>query len=407
MQHSILKLFKGDRVLWMVLMLLSVLSLLIVYSSTGALAYRVASGNTLKYLFRQVGFLSAGIALILFMVNVLPLKLYSKLAWWALLASIAFLVFSVVMRGTQFVSASGRTLNFWGITFQPAEMAKIALVLFSAKILGKRQKTKGDLWEAFKKIIFYTAIVCGLIFISDFSTSALLFATIMTMMFCGRIPLKYLFSVVGAGIALIVSIYYTADYLPDSLGRVHTMKGRIERFIDPPPPEASHGITQADYAKLAIYSGGIIGKGPGHSDVSNYMAAAYNDFIFAIIVEEYGLLGGVAVIMLFLIFFFRGVVIVRRATRTFPAFMVIGLTLVLVFQAMINIGVSSGALPVTGQPLPWISLGGTSLLFTSLAFGLILSVSHQNQQNKEVVEQPIMIKAPDEDYEIENEDKNK
>jgi cell division protein FtsW len=188
---------------------------------------------------------------------------------------------------------------------------------------------------------------------------------------------------------------------------VHTIKGRIERFVNPPPPEASQGITQADYAKLAIYSGGILGKGPGHSDVSNYMAAAYNDFIFAIIVEEYGLLGGIAVIMLFLIFFFRGVVIVRRATRTFPAFMVIGLTLVLVFQAMINIGVSSGALPVTGQPLPWISLGGTSLLFTSLAFGLILSVSHQNQQNKEVAEQPIMIKAPDEDYEIENESKDK
>ncbi|WP_297091168.1 FtsW/RodA/SpoVE family cell cycle protein [uncultured Draconibacterium sp.] len=405
MQHSILKLFKGDRVLWMVLMLLSVLSLLIVYSSTGALAYRVASGNTLKYLFRQVGFLSAGIAVILVMVNVLPIKLYSKLAWWALLASIAFLLFSVLMRGTQFVSTSGRTLNFWGVTFQPAEMAKIALILFSAKILGKRQKTKGDLWEAFKKIIFYTGIVCGLIFISDFSTSALLFATIMTMMFCGRIPLKYLFSVVGAGIALVVVIYITAEMLPSGFGRVQTMKGRIERFIHG-DPNSEKGITQADYAKLAIYTGGIFGKGPGHSDVSNYMAAAYNDFIFAIIVEEYGLLGGIAVIMLFLIFFFRGVVIVRRATRTFPAFLVIGLTLVLVFQAMINIGVSSGALPVTGQPLPWISLGGTSLLFTSLAFGLILSVSHQNQQDKEVTEQPIMIKAPDEDYEIENESAN-
>jgi cell division protein FtsW len=406
MEPSIGKIFKGDRVIWMVLMLLSLLSLLIVYSATGALAYRVASGNTFKYLLRQVGFLSTGIGVILLMVNVFPIKLYSKLALWAVWASIGFLLFSVAMKGTQFVSSSGRTLNFFGLTFQPAELAKISLILYTAKILGKRQKTRGDLWDAFKRIILFTGAICGLIFISDFSTSALLFATVMTMMFAGRIPLLYLLSVVGAGIALIVAIYFTADVLPDSLGRVQTMKGRIERFVHG-DPNSEKGITQADYAKLAIYSGGIFGKGPGHSDVSNYMAAAYNDFIFAIIVEEYGLIGGTFVILLFLIFFFRGVTIVRRATRTFPAFLVIGLTLVLVYQAMINIGVSSGALPVTGQPLPWISLGGTSLLFTSVAFGLILSVSHQNQKNHEVEEQPLMVKAPDEDYEIENEETSK
>jgi len=406
MELSIGKIFKGDRVIWMVLMLLSLLSLLIVYSATGALAYRVASGNTFKYLIRQIGFLSGGIFVILIMVNWLPVKLYSKLALWAVWASIGFLLFAFAMRGTQFVSSSGRTLNFFGLTFQPAEMAKISLILYTAKVLGKRQTTQADLWNAFKRIILFSGAVCGLIFISDFSTSALLFATIMTMMFAGRIPLKYLLSVVVVGVSLVALIYFTADLLPDSLGRVHTIKGRIERFVHG-DPNSEKGITQADYAKLAIYSGGILGKGPGHSDVANYMAAAYNDFIFAIIVEEYGLIGGVAVILLFLIFFFRGVIIVRRATRTFPAFLVIGLTLVLVFQAMINIGVSSGALPVTGQPLPWISLGGTSLLFTSVAFGLILSVSHQNQQNREVEEQPIMIKAPDEDYEIEHETKDK
>lgn len=406
-QFSIAKIFKGDRVVWVVLLLLSLLSLLIVYSATGALAYRVASGNTFKYLFRQVGFLAGGIGVILVMVNWLPVKLYSKLALGMVWLSIGFFIFALGMRGTQFVSSSMRTINLYGLTFQPAELAKISLILYTARVLGRRQKTKGDLWDAFKWIMLYTGIICSFIFISDFSTSALLFSTIMAMMFAGRIPLKYLFSVVGAGIALVVVIYLTADILPSGLGRVQTMKGRIERFVDPPPPEASQGITQADYAKLAIYSGGIFGKGPGHSDVANYMAAAYNDFIFAIIVEEYGLIGGTAVILLFLIFFFRGVMIVRKANRTFPAFLVIGLTLVLVFQAMINIGVSSGALPVTGQPLPWISLGGTSLLFTSVAFGLILSVSHQNQKNKEVEEQPLMVKAPDEDYEIENDDKDK
>jgi cell division protein FtsW len=221
----------------------------------------------------------------------------------------------------------------------------------------------------------------------------------MTMMFVGRIPLKYMFLVLAAGIALIVSIYFIADQFPNSPARIQTIKGRIDRFING-DPSSEIGITQADYAKLAIYSGGILGKGPGQSDVSNYMAAAYNDFIFAIIVEEYGLIIGVGVMFLYLIFFFRGVIIVRRATRTFPAFVVIGLTVMLVFQAMINIGVSSGVLPVTGQPLPWISLGGTSLLFTSIAFGCILSVSYQNQADRDIKEQPVQVNVPDEDVEI-------
>ena len=393
------KLFKGDRVVWIVLMLLSLLSLLIVYSSTGALAYRVASGNTLYYLIRQVFFLAMGFGIILLMVNVFPVKLYSILANYLLYASIGLLALAVAMRFAGMLGGSGRTLNLGIISFQPAELAKISLILYSAKVLGRKQKTKQDLSSAFKKIMFFTIIVCGMIFLSDFSTSALLFATIMTMMFVGRIPLKYMFLVLAAGIALIVSIYFIADQFPNSPARIQTIKGRIDRFING-DPSSEIGITQADYAKLAIYSGGILGKGPGQSDVSNYMAAAYNDFIFAIIVEEYGLIIGVGVMFLYLIFFFRGVIIVRRATRTFPAFVVIGLTVMLVFQAMINIGVSSGVLPVTGQPLPWISLGGTSLLFTSIAFGCILSVSYQTQADREIKEQPVQVNVPDEDVEI-------
>lgn len=400
METSLRNIFKGDRVIWIILLLLSLLSLLIVYSSTGALAYRVASGNTLRFLIRQVFFLGAGIGIILLMVNVLPVKIYSIAANYLLYLSIGLLAFSVLMKNTGMIDGSGRTITILGLSFQPAELAKISLILFSAKILGKKQKTKQDLYQAFKKIIFFSGIVCGLIFISDFSTSALLFATVMTMMFIGRIPLKYLLSIVAVGVALVALIYLTADRLPSGFGRVQTIKGRIDRFANG-DPNSQQGITQADYAKLAIYSGGFFGKGPGHSDVSNYMAAAYNDFIFAIIVEEYGLIIGTGVIFLYLIFFFRGVVIVRRATRTFPAFVVIGLTLVLVFQAMINIGVSSGVLPVTGQPLPWISLGGTSLLFTSIAFGCILSVSHQTQENKAIEAQPVQVTVPDEDYEME------
>ena len=397
MDLPIQKYFRGDKVIWIVLLLLSLMSLLIVYSSTGALAYRQASGNTLRYLIRQVFFLGAGCGIILLMVNVIPVKFYSVAANYLLYISIGLLMLTLALKFAGIVKGSGRTLLF----FQPAEVAKISLILYTAKVLGKKQKTSHDLFIAFKKIIFFTGIVCGLIFFSNFSTSALLFATIMTMMFVGRIPLKYLLVVIAAGIALVVMVYLVADKIPNVPTRAQTIKGRIERFIHG-DPNSEKGITQADYAKLAIYEGGFIGKGPGHSDVSNYMAAAYNDFIFAIIVEEYGLfLGGAGVIFLYLVFFFRGVVIVRRTTRTFPAFVVAGFTLLLVYQAMINVGVSSGVLPVTGQPLPWISLGGTSLLFTSIAFGCILSVSYQNQIDREIQKQPVQINVPDEDYEME------
>lgn len=399
METSILKYFKGDRVIWIVLMLLSLLSLLIVYSATGALAYRVHGGNTMHYLIRQVFFIGMGLGVILLMVNVLPVKFYSIAANYLLYGSILLLVAAVALKFAGVLKGTGRTFNLGIFSFQPAEVAKIALILFTAKVLGKKQKTNKDLSEAFRRIMIFTSLVCGLILLSNFSTSALIFATIMSMMFVGRIPLKYMILVVAAGVALIFAIYKLADYVPDSVGRIHTIQGRIDRFIHG-DPNSEQGVTQADYAKLAIYSGGIFGKGPGQSDVSNYMAAAYNDFIFAIIVEEYGLIFGAGVIFLYLIFFFRGIIIVRRSNRTFPAFVVVGLTLVMVYQAMINIGVSSGVLPVTGQPLPWISLGGTSLLFTSVAFGCILSVSHQNQMDSEVQQQPIQVNAPDEDEEM-------
>ena len=393
------KIFRGDRVIWIVLLLLSLLSLLIVYSSTGALAYRQASGNTLYFLVRQVFFLGAGVAVMLVMVNFLSVKIYAILSNLLIYLSIGLLIVAVAMKFTGMADGTGRTLNLGFISFQPAEMAKISLIMFTAKVLGKNQQSKDELKKAFYIIIGHTVVVCGLIFITNFSTAALLFVTIFTMLFVGRIPFKYLFLVVALGAGMVASTYVMAKYIPASPTRVHTVKGRIDRFIYG-DPNSEKGITQADYAKLAIYEGGILGKGPGRSDVSNYMAAAYNDFIFAIIVEEYGLVAGIAVMMLYLIFFFRGVVIVRRATRTFPAFLVTGLTMVLVFQAMINIGVSTGVLPVTGQPLPWVSLGGTSLLFTSIAFGCVLSVSYQNQINREIQKPPVQVNVPDEDYEI-------
>jgi len=393
------KIFKGDRIIWVVLIFLSLASMLIVYSATGRLAYREAGGHTAYYLVRQLIFILLGFGVMAFLVNFIPVKFYSWIAPLMLMLTILSLLAAVVQYKLDAAKPTPRSLDFGFFSFQPAELAKISLVMFVAKVLSKRQKTKEDLKKAFYWAMGATIIVCGIIFYGNISTSALIFGSIMVLMLIGRVPLKYLAMPVLAGVLLMLTIYFTADYLPQWAGRVHTFKERIDDFIyDDEQQEV--GTTQADYAKLAIYEGGLTGKGPGKSEVSNYMEAAYNDFIYAIIIEEYGWLGGFFVAFLFLVLLFRGVVIVRRSNRTYPAFLAAGMVLMLVFQAIINMSVSVGVIPVTGQPLPWISVGGTSMLFTAVSFGVILSVSYHNQKNKPVAEQPVMVNLPDEDEEL-------
>lgn len=399
MNFSAGKIFKGDRVLWIVLIFLSLISLLIVYSATGKLAYRVAGGNTGYYLIRQSVFIGLGITLMVFLVNVVPVKIYSMLANLMVGITLLALIAAIIQFKLDPNKATPRTLSIWIISFQPAELAKISLVMFAAKMLSKYQKTKEELRHAFFWVVGVSAVICGIIFYGDISTSALIFGSIMAMLFVARVPLKYFFLLVAAIILLGVAIYFTADILPKSFGRVHTFKERIDDFIFG-DNDSKEGTTQADFAKLAIYEGGFIGKGPGRSEVSNYMEAGYNDFIYSIIIEEYGFAGGVFVLFLYLIFFYRGVVIVRKSDRTFPAFLVTGLVLVLIFQASINMAVSAGVAPVTGQPLPWISLGGTSMLFTAIAFGAILTVSYHNNKQKEAEEQLVVVDTPDEDEEL-------
>lgn len=400
METNLRNMIKGDRIIWTVLLLLSFLSMLIVYSATGALAFRQADGNTFYFLVRQVVFLGLGFGLILLMVNVIPVKFYSIIARVVVVGSILLLGLAIGMKITGLAGDStGRTLNLGFLSFQPAEVAKLGLIMFTAKMLGIVQNSKEGLAKAFWRIMIFTAIICAMIAFSNVSTAMLLAATIITMMFIGRIPFRYLLLVVGGGIALIALIYFYGDKMSRFSQRFPTAQARMERFIKG-DPEAEKGITQADYAKLAVYEGGVLGKGPGNSDVANYMASAYNDFIYAIIIEEYGIIGGIGTLLLYLIFFYRGVAIVRKTNRTFPAFLVTGLTLLLTYQAMINIGVSAGVIPVTGQPLPWVSMGGTSMLFTSIAFGCILSVSYQNQKDKKVEAPAVQVIVPDEDQEM-------
>ncbi len=395
-------LIRGDKIIWIVLLLLSLLSLLIVYSATGALAFRQAGGNTFHFLVRQIVFLSLGFVIIVGMVNIVPVRLYSMISRVLVIVSIGLLMLALGLKFAGMAGDStGRTLNLGFLSFQPAELAKLSLVIYTAKILGIEQNSAEGLKNAFWKIIIVAGIICALISLSNFSTAALLFGTVISMMFVGRIPIRYLLMIFAAAILMVVAIYFMADKIDHLPSRFGTVRGRIERFIHG-DPAAEKGITQADYAKLAIYEGGFVGKGPGNSDVANYMAAAYNDFIYAIIIEEYGFIGGITLMMLYMILFFRGIIIVRKTTRTFPAFLVMGLTVMLVYQAMVNMGVSSGVFPVTGQPLPWVSMGGTSLLFTSMAFGCILSVSYQNQKDSRMpADAAVQVVVPEEDQEIE------
>jgi cell division protein FtsW len=393
------KYFKGDRIIWMLLIALSVASLLVIYSSTGALAFRVAGGNTWYYLFRQMIMHTAGILGILFMINFLPVKFYNKAANIGFFVALFFVVLGLVFGRDG--EGTGRTLPLGAISFQPAEFAKVAVVIWVARILANHQKNGEQLKRAFKQTIIGAGLVCGVIAIADFSTASLLFATVTVMMFVGRIPWKYMIGLGLAGIGLIALIYVIAPHLPDSggLGRIKTARARIERYVNG-DERSQKGLTQSDFAKIAIHRGGFTGKGAGDSLVSNFMSAAYNDFIYSIIIEEYGMLGGIIVLLFYLILLTRGGIIVRNCSRTFPAFLATGVTTLLVLQAMINMGVSVGVLPVTGQPLPWVSWGGTSQLFTAVSFGLLLSISSQNnKERKEEVEQNFNpgLEIPDED----------
>ncbi|MDP2888262.1 MAG: FtsW/RodA/SpoVE family cell cycle protein [Bacteroidota bacterium] len=392
------KIFKGDRTLWVVLIFLSLVSLVIVYSATGKLAYREADGNTVYYLVRQIAFILTGFGIMLFLVNIVPVVVYFKISP----VLIGITIFALILAFVQYKMTgnlskeTSRSLDLGILSFQPSELAKISLIMFASRMLSKSQKSEEELTKAFWWVIGVSGTVCFLIFLSNISTAAIIFLSIMVLMLIARVQIKLISMVAGAGVLMAVLLFFTADFMPASFGRVHTFKERIVDFTKGDASEAV-GTTQADYAKLAVFEGGMFGKGPGNSEVSNYMEAGYNDFIYAIFIEEYGLVGGVFLAMLYLILLFRGVSIVRRCDRTFPAFMVAGLIVLMVFQAFINMAVSVGAAPVTGQPLPWVSMGGSSMLFTAASFGIILAVSSQNQKNKAPTEQLVVVDVPNED----------
>ena len=385
---------KGDRKIWMVIFVLTFISILVVYSSTGALAFRRANGNTTYYFFKQVLIQAAGFMFILLMIKYLSVKFYNKIANLVLVGALFFVVVGIVIgRG------SGRTIPLGPFSFQPAELAKVAVMLWVARILSSTGESDQAKRRSFFKILLGIGFLGLLLIKVNFSSAVLVMATAFIMMFVAQIPMKYLVGSILAGTILFVSLFMVRKTLPEIIykgTRMETVFNRIDRYITGSDPKRDEGLTQDEFAKIAIYNGGFLGVGAGKGDISNRMSAAYNDFVFAIIVEEYGLAGAAAIIILYLILLTRGMMIVKACKRTFPLYLATGAVTMLLLQALVNMGVSSGAIPVTGQPLPWISWGGTSQVFTAFIFGFLLSISAENQA--EIAKQDPVERMEEDDF---------
>lgn len=381
----LLKNIKGDKIIWAVVIMLSIFSILAVYSSTGTLAYKYQSGNTEYYMIKHMLILFFGFVLI-YLAHLIKYVYYSRIFQFALYIAVPLLILTLII-GLNLNEARRELQLPFNLTFQTSDFAKLTLIMYLARLLSKKQDQIKDFKSAFIPIMLPILIVCGLILPANFSTAALLFTTSLVLMFIGRVNLKYIFSLIGIGVvAILIMIILTRVY-PDILPRSSTWGSRLNTFFSGDKIQDRDKVYQVEQSKIAIASGKLFGKGPGNSNQRNFLPHPYSDFIFAIILEEYGLAGGAFIVLLYLILFFRAVKIVTRIPRKFGAFLTIGVSFSLVFQAMINMGVAVNLLPVTGQTLPLISMGGTSIWFTSLAIGIILSVSKEIGKSEDIIKE--------------------
>jgi cell division protein FtsW len=383
MSGTLKKYFKGDPVIWAVILLLSIFSLLAVYSSTGSLAYKYQGGNTSYYILKHATILAMGFVLT-YVTHLVPYKYFSRLAQILLIASIPLLLVTLIYGVTKNQAARWLTVPGLSLTFQTSDIAKLAIVMYTARLLSKKQDNIKDFKSAFKPIMIPLIAVCILVLPANFSTAALIFGTVFILMYIGRISIKYLAGLIGI-IVLLLGMFIGIALAFKWEGRIGTWKKRIENFRN----AESGDNYQVNQAKIAIVSGGLVKLRPGKSIQRNFLPHPYSDFIYAIIIEEYGLLGGIIVLALYLYLLFRAAVLVRNSSRTFPAFLAIGLAVMITFQAIINMAVVVNLVPVTGQPLPMISMGGSSLWFTCVSLGIIQSVSRGikiQQANDEAVQ---------------------
>ncbi len=366
--HRINAELKGDRVVWAILAVLSIFSVLAVYSATGKLAWSQRGGNTEAFLFKHTAILAFGLMLT-YLAYLMHYRRYAKWAPVLLVTAIPLLLLTILF-GVE-INDAKRWLIIPGInlSFQTSYFAKIALIIYVAREISSKQEYIKDLKQAFLPIIVPILIVCGLIAPANLSTAVLLMTVCIGMMFVGRVSVKYIGLLVVLGIVLFSALIFVGEYLPEYI-RVHTWVSRMTDFVDNP-----QGNFQVQQAKIAIANGEWLGNGPGNSTQRNFLPSPYADFIYAIICEEYGFVGGALIVLLYVVLFFRVARLVTRSPKAFGAMLAMGLCLLLTFQAFANIAVSVHLVPVTGLALPMVSMGGTSTLFSCIAFGLILSVS--------------------------------
>lgn len=387
---------KGDKVIWALVFVLALASMLVVYSSTGLLAYKYNKGNTEVYLFKQIAFIAIGMAVIYFSHRV-NYTLYSRAARILFLISIPLLVYTLFFGVKLNEGSRWIRLPIIKLTFQTSDLAKLALFMYLSRLLSRKQEIIKDFRKGFLPVMIPVGIICVLIAPANLSTALLVGATSMLLMFIGRVSAKHLGMTIGlAAIPVVILItvsllYYDKEEgkckdLPAVLemGRIPTWIKRVQNFVYDNKQVDKDENYQINQAKIAITQGGLFGMGPGNSVERNFLPHPYSDFIFAIIIEEYGLVGGAFIIAVYLLFLFRSIRIFRKCPYAFGAFLALGLSFTLVIQALINMAVAVNLFPVTGVTLPLVSMGGSSFLFTCFAIGIILSVA----RNVEQIENP-------------------
>ncbi|MCX8142908.1 MAG: FtsW/RodA/SpoVE family cell cycle protein [Bacteroidia bacterium] len=371
---NFLESIKGDRIIWIVVVILSLFSLLVVYSSSIGLAYRYKDGHTEYFLFKHTLLTLSGLFVIYYIHNIkITTKELSIIGLVGFPISIILLVFTLVMGVKSGEASRWLEVPGLGITFQSSDVAKITLIIFIARSLAIHKDKLKEFKDVVYKIIFPTALICFLILISNFSTAFLLALTIFYMLFISNVSFKILFKLIGILMLLAVIFISTICFFPNILPRGKTWKSRIENYIK----GDNKSNYQVEQAKIAISNGVFIGKGPGNSAQRAFLPQASSDFIYAIIIEEYGTLIGIFILMSFLVIFFRTIRIVQKSKSLFYSYVVAGLSFNMILQAIVNMAVAVNLLPVTGQPLPFISMGGTSLIFSSINIGIILNISRQ------------------------------
>lgn len=385
---------RGDKYIWGIVILLAIISVLVVYSATGSLAYKMNRGNNEVYLFKQLAFMMVGMLIIYFLHRV-NYTIYSRVATILFLISIPLLVYTLFFGARINEGSRWIKLPIINMTFQTSDFAKLALFMYLSRILSKKQEVIKDFKKGFLPALIPVVLVCGLIMPANLSNALLTGATSLLLMFIGRISIKHIFLLILLAmipVAMIISVAMltydgnkkettrtsVASEKIKSFGRFGTWVKRVQDFMYAKDTETPYQVQQA---KIAIANGGIfMGLGPGNSRQRNYLPQAYNDFIYSIIIEEYGLLGGAFIIFIYLLFLFRCIRIFRRCPYAFGAFLALGLSFTLAIQAIANMAVNVNIVPVTGVTLPLVSMGGSSFLFTCAAIGIILSVARNVEQ---------------------------